>query len=55
MGQSTDKGVLAQHRDRMDNDEHYRNIHLTPPSTKRHHNSQDHTDVAGGAAAKTGK
>lgn len=42
-------GVVAQHRERMENDERYRKVALTPPSTKRHHNSQSQTDFAGDA------
>lgn len=36
-------GVLEQHRERMENDEAYRKVALTPPSTKHHHNSQERT------------
>lgn len=46
------RGVLKRHFHRMENDQHYRDLVLTPPSTKRHHNSEDHRDNTGGAAAK---
>jgi hypothetical protein len=38
-------GVVQQHRERMENDETYRKVAMTPPSTKRHHNSQERTDL----------
>lgn len=39
-------GVVEQHEWRSQNDPAYRDVHLAAPSTKRHHNSQEHTDGA---------